>query len=185
MPPSRTEAELLTVDDYRSTPEGSRYQLVEGELIMAPAPNLYHQEIVGRLFRVLAAHVEQHDLGRVFVAPADVYLTEHNVVQPDVLFVAKARERLLAEDGIYGAPDLVVEVVSPSTARLEKTTKRRVYAQAGVDEMWLADPVLRQVHVYRFTQDPAKPACILDEGDTLEIPLLPGVQISLTDVFKR
>ena len=76
MPPAHTKAERLTVEDYRSTPEGSRYQLVEGELIMAPAPNLYHQEIVGRLYRALAAHAEQHALGRVFVAPVPKRLSE-------------------------------------------------------------------------------------------------------------
>ncbi len=185
MSPARLKAELLTVEDYRSTPEGSRYQLVEGELIMAPAPNLYHQEIVGRLYRALVSHVEQHGLGRVFVAPADVYLSEHNVVQPDVLFVSKARENILGDDGVHGVPDLVVEVISPSTAQLEKTTKRRVYAQAGVKEMWLVDPLLQQIHVYDFVQNPAKPVRVIEEDETLESALVPGLSVRATDIFRR
>jgi Uma2 family endonuclease len=185
MPPAHTKAELLTVEDYRSTPEGSRYQLVEGELIMAPAPNLYHQKIVGRLFRALAAHVEKLDLGHVFVAPADVYLSEHNVVQPDVLFVAKAREHILAEDGVHGAPDVDVEVVSPSTAQLEKTAKRRVYAQAGVKELWLVDPVLQQIHRYDFGRNLTKSVQTIEEEEVLETALLPGLGIRASDIFRR
>lgn len=185
MPPARPRAELLTVEDYRSTPEGSRYQLVEGELIMAPAANLYHQEIVGRLYRAMSLHAEKHDFGQVFIAPADVYLSEHNVVQPDVLFVVAARESILADDGVHGAPDLVVEVISASTALLEKTAKRRVYVQAGVKELWLVDPVLRQVHVYDLARNPAKPAKTVDDDEALETPLLPGLSIRSADVFRR
>jgi hypothetical protein len=108
MTPVPAAAELLTVEDYRATPEGSRYQLVEGDLfLMSRAANLFHQAITGKIHQILANFLEQSRLGRVFIAPCDVYLSEHDVVQPDVLFVATANLGILAEDGIHGAPDLV------------------------------------------------------------------------------
>jgi Uma2 family endonuclease len=92
---------------------------------------------------------------------------------------------MLADDGVRGAPDLVIEVVSPSTAQLDKTAKRRVYARSGVKEMWLVDPVLRQIHLYDFARDPAKAVRIVDEDESFGSPLLPGLTISATDVFAR
>lgn len=186
MQPAAHEIDLLTVTDYLATPAGQRYQLIEGELYqMAPAPNLFHQDIVGKVYRLLADHVEKHRLGRVFIAPCDVYLSDHNVVQPDVLFVSTALASILATDGVHGAPELVVEVVSPSTAQLDKTAKRRVYARTGVKEFWLIDPVLLQVHLYDFARDPAKAVRILDEDESFGSALLPGLTIAAADVFKR
>ena len=186
MPPVTAAAEMLTVEDYRATPEGTRYQLVEGELIlMAPAPNLYHQDIAGRLYTVIANFLEKKKLGRVFIAPCDVYLSDHDVVQPDVLFVGKANFGILREEGVHGAPDLVIEVLSPSTAQLDKKTKRRVYAQAGVKEMWLVDPLLSQIQRYDFASDTAKPVALIEENETFSTPLLPGLTISATEIFKR
>ena len=186
MPPVPVAAELLTVEDYRATPEGSRYQLVEGDLIlMSPAPNLFHQKIVWNLSQLLGRYIAAHPLGEVFFAPCDVYLSEHDVVQPDVLFVAKANLGILAEDGIHGAPDLVIEVLSPATAQLDKKTKRRVYARAGVKEMWLVDPLLLQIQRYDFARDQAKPVQLIEEDENFTTPLLPGLEISAADIFRR
>ena len=185
MPPATTAAELLTVDDYRATPEGTRYQLVEGDLIMAPAPNLFHQDIAGNIFTLLRAHVIKKSLGRAFIAPCDVYLSAHDVVQPDVLFVAEANRGRLAEDGIHGPPDLVVEVLSPATAQLDKKSKRRIYARAGVKELWLVDPLLLQVQRYDFARDQAKPVQLIEEDESFETPLLPGLVVSAAEIFRR
>lgn len=185
MPPAPIAVEMLTVEDYRATPEGTRYQLVEGDLLMAPAPNLYHQSITGRIHQLLANFLDQNPLGRVFIAPCDVYLSEHDVVQPDVLFVSNARLGILAEDGVYGSPDLVIEVLSPATAQLDKKQKRIVYARAGVKELWLVDPLLRQIQCYDFARDMAKPVALIEENETLSTPLLPALAISALEVFKR
>lgn len=185
MPPTNVRADPLTVEDYRATPVGTRYQLVEGDLyLMSPAPNLFHQDIVGNVYRLLRDHTEKHRLGRVFIAPADVYLSEHDVVQPDVFLVANANLSILADDGAHGAPDLVVEVLSPHTASLEKT-KLRVYARHGVKEHWLVDPLLRQLHVYEFAHNPTKAVRLVDEEESFTSTLLPGLTISATDVFRR
>jgi Uma2 family endonuclease len=185
MPPMNVRAEPLTVEDYRATPDGTRYQLVEGDLyLMSPAPNLFHQDIVGKIYRILSDHVEKQRLGRVFVAPADVYLSQNDVVQPDVFFVTAANLSILAEDGAHGPPDLVVEVLSPGNAALEKT-KLRVYARHGVKEHWLVDPTLRQIHLYRFSENPTKAVQLIDEGESFASALLPELTIAATDVFKR
>jgi Uma2 family endonuclease len=185
MPPANVRAEPLTVEDYRATPEGTRYQLVEGDLYrMSPGPNLFHQDIAGNIYRLLRDHVEKHRLGRVYIAPADVYLSRHDVVQPDVFFVATANLSILAEDGAHDGPDLVVEVLSPSSASLEKT-KLRVYVRHGVKEHWLIDPTLRQIHLYRFSENPTKAMRLVDEDESFESALLPAFTIRAADVFRR
>ena len=185
MPSTNIHAEPLTVEDYRATPEGTRYQLVEGDLyLMSPSPNLFHQDIAGRIYRTLSDHVEMHRLGRVFIAPTDVYLSENNVVQPDVFFVATANLEILMDDGAHGPPDLVVEVLSPRSATLEKI-KLRAYARYGVKEYWLVDPTLRQIHLYVFARNPAKAVQLVDEGESFSSDLLPGLTIGAVDVFRR
>lgn len=185
MRPLPTENELLTVEDYRATLEGSRYQLVEGELIMSPAPNLYHQTVTGNIYVLLRQHVTAASLGRVYLAPCDVYLSPHDVVQPDVLFVTQARTGILTEDGVHGAPDLVIEVLSPATAHLDARPKHLLYARHGVKELWLVDPLLLQVQIYDFARDMAKPVQLVDESENFATGLLPGLIIPAAEVFKR
>ena len=141
MQPATTE--LFTVADYRAMPAGPPYyQLVEGELIMAPSPNSFHQDIALNIAFLLRQYVLKHRLGKVCIAPLDVYLSDLTVLQPDVFFLSTKNLRLMREDGVHGAPDLVVEIVSPSNGRLEMKRKRPLYAQHGVREEWLVDPVL-------------------------------------------
>jgi Uma2 family endonuclease len=185
MPLVHTEAELLTVADYLATPEGGRFQLIEGELIMAPAPRLHHQKILWNLSQIFARYLADHPLGEAFFAPCDVYLSEHDVLQPDLFFVAKANLGKLADDGLHGAPDLAVEILSPSSAQLDKKTKRRLYARHGAKELWLVDPFLLQIQIYDFARDSAKPARILEEDETFTTPLLPGLKVKAAEDFKR
>ncbi len=176
---------LATVADYRATPEGGRYQLINGEIVMAPSPSRYHQEIVVNLVLLLETHVRSQGMGRIFAAPFDVHLGEHDVLQPDLVFVSSEQRAILADDGAHGGPALVVEVISPSSAHLDKTYKREVYAAAGVGEYWLIDPHLRQIHVYEFARDRAKPVRLVDEDETFESPSLPGLAISAAAVFRQ
>ena len=182
---SATKLELLTVEDYRATPEGSRYQLVEGELLMAPAPNRFHQRIITNLVLLLGAHSRAAGIGDVYIAPFDVYLGENDVYQPDLIFVSKERLHILADDGAHGAPELVIEVISPSNAQLDKKRKRGVYARTGVKELWLVDPILLQIHLYDFAKNATKAVRIVDEDESFETPLLPGLIIPAAEVFRR
>lgn len=185
MSPAHAATEMLTVEDYRATPEGTHYQLVEGELIMSPAPNRFHQDVVLNLIDLLRGYLRTHPIGRVYVAPFDVFLSDHNVFQPDVLYVSAANFPRFAEDGLHGAPDLAIEVLSPGTAQLDKKNKRRVYAQVGVKELWLVDPLLLQIQVYDFARDVAKPVRLIEEDETFTTLLLPGLAIAAAEIFKR
>lgn len=178
--------ERYTVDDYRAMPEGPPYyQLVEGELIMSPAPNRYHQVVARNLFSIIHDYLRRNPIGEAYFAPVDVYLSETDVVQPDVFFVSHANRGLLADDGIHGGPDLVVEIVSPGNAQLDKKRKRPLYARHGVKELWLIEPTLEQIHRYDFTVDAAKPVRIVDSEESFETPLLPGLVVSAIEVFRK
>lgn len=178
--------ELFTVSDYRAMPEGPPYyQVVEGELIMAPSPSSFHQDIAGNVFFLLRQHVLKHRLGKVCIAPLDVYLSDTNVFQPDVFFLSKASLPMLRADGVHGAPDLVVEVVSPSNGLLDKKRKRPIYAEHGVKELWLIDPTLQLIHRYDFAVDTAKPVRIVDSEESFETALLSGLAINAVEVFQR
>lgn len=152
---------------------------------MAPAPNIPHQIITGNLYAHLREHVTAKRAGHVFVAPVDVYLTEHDVVQPDVLFVSTANAALIHDDGVHGAPDLVIEVLSPATAQLDSKAKKRLYAKHGCKELWLVDPLLSQIQIYDFARDTAKPTRLIAEHEKFTTRLLPGLSLAAAAVFKR
>ncbi len=176
---------LLTIDDYRELPEGPpHYQLVEGKLLMSPSPNRYHQVICRNILVLLTRHLEQNPAGEVFQAPSDVYLTDYDVYQPDLFYVANANAAILTEQGAAGAPDLVVEILSPATARYDRDIKRKVYAQAGVKELWLVDPDRKQLHVYQLNLQAETPPTTHGTGATFTSPLFPHLTISTAQVFK-
>jgi Uma2 family endonuclease len=179
-------APRLTKEDYRLLPDsGPRYQLIEGELCISPAPNRYHQVISRNIVFMLLKYLEAHPLGELYHAPFDVYLSEHDVFQPDLVFVKKENFDVLTDAGVEGTPDFVVEILSPSNAYLDKKAKLRVYARTGVRELWLVDPETRVVHVYHLQADAQKPAATYTEGDTFSSPHFPGLAIRVIEIFKR
>ena len=175
----------LTIEDYRLLPEaGPRYQLVEGDLFMSPAPNRYHQDVLRNLFFIICSYLERHRLGIVYCAPFDVFLDEINAHQPDLVFVAKKNDILTAA-GAEGAPDFVVEILSPRTAFLDKGGKRKVNARSGVKEYWIIDPETKLIHVYFLQKDANKPAFTHSEKDTFTSPQFPGLKFKCRDIFKQ
>jgi Uma2 family endonuclease len=176
----------LTAEDYRMMPEtGPRYQLIEGELLMAPAPNRYHQDVSGNIVFLLREYLERRAIGKLYEAPFDVYLDQFNVCQPDVVFIAKANYAILTDAGVSGAPDFIVEILSPKTAFLDKKSKRQIYARSGVKELWLVDPDTRTIHVYFLQDDPEHPAAAHSEKDTFTSPHFPGLKISAARIFRH
>jgi len=140
---------LLTYSDYAALPDdGRRYELHHGELSVTPAPGTRHQEAIVNLIGLLLQHVRSRGLGKVFVAPTDCILSNVTVVQPDVLYIATDRLAIISERGIEGAPTLVVEVLSPSTAHLDRDRKMKLYAEHGVPYYWIADPESRSIEAY-------------------------------------
>jgi Uma2 family endonuclease len=138
--------------DYEATPsDGRRYEIHEGELSVTAAPLLKHQEISIRLSSALHVHVTSRGLGKVLEAPTAVVLSDTTIVEPDIIYIATDRLGQISERGIEGPPTLLVEILSPTTARIDRTTKMRLYARHGVPWYWLVDPDARTVEVYRLT----------------------------------
>ena len=173
----------FSVADYMSTPEGSRYQLLDGEMILAAAPSTKHQDIVGLLYATILHFLSGRSIGRVFISPTDVVLSDHDVAQPDILFVSNERAAIITTANIQGAPDLVVEVLSPSTEEYDRGYKLSLYAPHGVREYWLVDPDTETVEALALTDEGFARAATYRRDGTLTSPLLPGLAIELEPVF--
>src|SRR5438128_192534 len=137
----------FTYQDYLNLPEDRRYELIDGELLMSPSPSERHQRLVLELAVILTSFVKGHGLGRVYIAPFDVVISDTDVVQPDILFVSNERASRIGERAVHGTPDLVVEILSRSTAERDRTIKAKLYARAGARELWLLDPVAKTFEV--------------------------------------
>jgi Uma2 family endonuclease len=148
VPARRAEPRRWTFDEMAAElPETNLpTELWDGELVRSPSPSFFHQEIVARSYKLLDAWVEQYRLGKTGIAPLDIILTQRRVVQPDLFFVSNERRGILT-DRLRGAPDLVVEVLSPGTRRRDRLDKRDLYEQHGVKEYWLIDPEALTVEV--------------------------------------
>ena len=175
----------FTVDDYMTTPEDRRYQLLDGELVLAPAPTDKHQAICLQLAVALHQFVQGRGLGLVRFAPYDVVLSNYDVVQPDILFVSNERVRLITEANIQGAPALVVEILSPATEQYDRGYKRTLYSRHGVQEYWIVDPSAETVEVLTETDQGLTPTATYSRSETLASPLLPGLSIDLGQIFSR
>jgi Uma2 family endonuclease len=184
--PVNTNFPPLTVENYKLLPEtGPRYQLIQGDLYMAPAPNRFHQEISRNLQFELHSYLKRHPIGKLFDAPFDVYLDKINVFQPDIIIVLKERLGILTEEGAEGAPDLVVEILSPKTRRLDLVNKKQEYARAGVEELWIIDPETRSIDIHEFGPDGTEKIRKVNEEDTLSSQLLPGFNLAAATIFER
>ena len=175
----------FTVKDYMSTPEGKRYQLLDGEMILAPSPTSRHQTIAMNIASALREFVRQHSFGRVWIAPLDVVLSNYDVAQPDILFVSNARSSIITEANIQGMPDLVVEILSPSTVGHDRGYKQALYGRHGVREYWLVDPDAETVEILTYTEQGLETAATYSRGQTLGSPLLDGISMELEDIFDQ
>lgn len=174
-----------TYRDYLLLPESEerRYELVEGELYMVPSPTPSHQDIVFRLARIMDDFVQRYGLGKVYIAPLDVVLSEEDVLQPDILFVASDRRSIITERNIRGAPDLVVEVLSPGTADRDRFLKRTRYAKFGVREYWVVDPETKAIEVLVATQAGLEVLRTYPLGTVATSGILDGLQVEVTKLF--
>jgi len=175
----------MTAAEYRDTPLGPPwFQLIDGLLIQEPSPTDGHQRCVGNLYLVLAHWARQSGCGVVRIAPLDVWLSEKDVVQPDIFFVSSESQERLRSDGLHGAPDLAVEVLSPSNATLDLTKKRALYERTGAKELWLIDPVNKRLTTERFAAPSSPQTTVHSVGDTFSSPLLPGLAIPVAEIFR-
>ena len=174
----------FTYEDYLTTPEDERYELLDGDLIMVPAPNLKHQKVQVRLGQKLVQFILDHKLGEFFYAPCDVVLSDSDIVQPDLLFVSRDREHLLSDgQKVQGAPDLVVEILSPSSEDTDRGTKHKLYGRHGVTEYWLVDPIVETVVIHRQRDGVLAATHTFGRGQMLRSPLFAGLELHLDNVF--
>lgn len=173
----------LTVEDYMVLPDdGKRYQILDGELDVTPAPTTAHQTISKRLQRLLLHYAEGLGLGEVYYAPVDVVLDSSTVVQPDLIYISKEKSRILTDLNVQGPPDLVVEILSESSARTDRVVKARLYARFGVDHYWIVDPEARSVEEYVREGDGYR--LVGKRAEKLRPTLFPGLEIEVKELFR-
>jgi Uma2 family endonuclease len=175
----------MSAPEFRQLPEGPPYfQLIKGELFMSPSPRWRHQQIVLNIASAIREHLRKHRVGKVTIAPSDVELSPDDVYEPDIYFVSKARVGIFTEQGASGAPDLVIEVLSPSTARLDRGPKREGYAAAGVRELWFVEPRQRKIEIYTLQGSELALVRTAGIGDTIETPLIPELTLDVREIFE-
>jgi Uma2 family endonuclease len=177
----------FTYEDYLLFPDdGRRHELIGGEHYVTPSPSEKHQIAAANLHLDLGSFVRKRGLGRVFFSPFDLVLSPQDVVQPDLLFISHPRAAVAKRQGTAAVPELVIEILSDSTRKTDETVKRKLYEWAGVSEYWIVDPVLETVKVYRLADGAYERVAELsvEAGDRLETPLLPGLTISLAQIFE-
>jgi len=178
----------LTYDDFVQFPDdGKRHELIDGEHYVTPSPNTKHQRVSGNFHLLIASWLEAHPIGRIFYAPYDIVFSNFDVVEPDLLYLSNERAaEVITPLHVQGAPELVVEIASRGTRKRDETIKRRLYERSGVSEYWVVDPEVDVVRVYR--RGPSgfgRPVELSREADdVLTTPLLPGLDLPLSRIFR-
>jgi Uma2 family endonuclease len=180
-------APKLTYEDLLAMPDdGLRHEIIDGVLYVSPSPNRPHQFTVGKLYQAIANYLDTNPVGEAYLSPFDVVFTRHDVVQPDVIFVTAARLSVLTERNVSGSPDLVVEVLSPGTRRVDLRLKRDLFEREGVIEYWVIDPNEGTIDVMRREGSRLLQCERLEQtrGDVLTTSLLPGLEIAVAKLFR-
>jgi Uma2 family endonuclease len=179
-----TRCPPLTYDEYRLLPEdGKRYELMDGDLFVSPAPSTRHQTVSRRLQFALMQSLEVPGLAQIFNAPCDVIFEPTSVVQPDLVIVGAARAHIITARAIEGVPDVVVEILSPGGSDRDEHLKRRLYERYGVPEYWVVEPEHDFVTVWRLDGGSYGLRARLDRASVLDHPEFPTVSIPLASVF--
>ncbi len=178
------EVGTLTYADLETIPDdGLRRELLDGELIVTPSPRVRHQDLAGDLFVLFKNHLAAHGGGRAFIAPLDIILSDRNVVEPDMIFVAADQAQLITEKNIQGAPALLIEVLS--NPRIDRVRKRDIYERFGIAEYWVVDPDADRIEVHQLRDGRYGKPAIFEPGDVLSYERLPGLSIDLRALLAR
>lgn len=181
----RTAQEKFTFQDYLALPDdGKRYELIEGELIMAAAPRVTHQIVNYNLVSLFIDYFKKNKVGTLLFAPCDVVLDEYTVVEPDIIFVSKENKSILTEENIQGAPDLLVEILSIGTAYYDLLDKKDLYEKHGVKEYWIVDPRGKWIAVYILKEGKYELLQKVEKEGVAASVILKGLEVNLTAVFK-
>lgn len=176
----------LTYEDYLTFPDdGRRHEIIDGEQFVTPAPIPRHQLAVAELVHALVAWAKEHSTGLVVPSPIDVVFDDTSVVQPDLIWISDERRAIVTETNVQGAPDLVIEILSPTTRRTDEIIKRKLYERFGVREYWIVDPELETVKVWHLQGERFVRAAelSLEDDGMLTSPILPECSLRLRRLF--
>lgn len=171
-----------TIEDWLSRPEETGVQVIEGHLIKEPAPVYGHQSTLLKLAVRIQAYLDQHPSGEICLSPLDVVLEDHEIYQPDLIYIAR-ENRSIIRDYIHGAPNLVAEILLPGNAKYDRGHKKTIYERHGVSEYWIIDPQNKTAEVYTLRQGRYHLHTIEDREGILTSVLLPGLAIPLSQIF--
>jgi len=171
-----------TYEEYARLDDEQRYEIINGELLMAPAPDWTHQDWSRKLFRRLDKFVMERQLGELAYAPVDVVLDSENVVQPDLLFMAKANLSILQTRGVFDAPDLLIELISPSSVRRDRYVKKELYARFGVKEYWIVDTSNKALEIWKLQNRLYELHCMIEEKGKVTSAVLTDFEFDLSEI---
>jgi Uma2 family endonuclease len=175
----------LTYEDYRLLPEdGKRYELMEGELFVSPAPSTRHQTVSRHLLFALMEALEKPGLAQVFNAPTDLLLSPTTVVQPDLIVIGTGRASIITARAVEGVPEIVVEILSPTSLDRDQHIKRRIYQQFAIAEYWVVDPEHGMMVVHRLDEGTYGIRARYDRASILECPEFPALRVPLLQIFR-
>ena len=178
------EKNLFNYRDYFLFPDnGKRYQILEGELFMTPPPGFSHQNSVTQLTIMLGQYLNRNQIGKVFCAPFAVVLSDINVVEPDLVYVSNARKNLIKERGIFGSPDLMVEVLSKGNKKMDRITKFKLYARFKIPHYWIVDPMEKTMELYQLEKGEYRLTSKKQGSEVMSPSLFPGLEFSLKDLW--
>jgi len=181
---TKSTTDKYTYKDYLLIDDDKRYEVIRGGLIMVPAPFTIHQRVSMNLVFIINKYVREKRLGEVLVAPTDVVLSEDTVVQPDILFISKERLDIIKEAAIMGSPDLIVEIVSPSSASYDTVEKRDIYEEYGVKEYWLVFPQEKAIEVLTLESNIYREFCKGRKTGVVMSKIIAGLEVDLKEVFE-
>lgn len=181
----KKEEKKITVQEFfeMELEEGYFYELINGHIVQKRTPTPSHQKIVTDLTTIIDTFTTKKQLGDCYVSPLDVFFDKYNNTQPDVLFIKKDRLFIVTNDGIMGQPDLIVEVLSPSTYRNDRTVKKDLYCQFGVPEYWIVDLKNQAIEVYSLENDDYTMTSFAIEKGEIESKVLEGFKMDIVSIF--
>lgn len=182
--PVTAEKRKWTYEDYLQIEDNNRYEIYKGELIMVAAPTSWHQMYLRNLEHLMWTYVKEKGLGQVFIAPIDVIFAENNVYQPDIIFVSKERRDIIKERGIFGPPDLIVEIISPSTAIYDAVDKKEVYEGYRVKEFWLVNADEKALEIFALKDDIFNRHSFARKKGIVNSKIIEGLIVDLEDIFE-
>ena len=176
------QAKRWTYEEYYKLDDNQRHEIFDGNLLMAPAPDTWHQSWLNDINLFLSQFVKRQKLGRIFIAPIDVVLDPENTVQPDIVFVSADNAGIIQRRAIFGTPDLLIELISPSSVRRDRYDKKELYARFGVKEYWIGDPANKSLEILTLKEGRYELYCAAETQGKLNSLVLAGLEFDLTEI---